>query len=382
MMSAIVGSAVLPNRKYLQPEEDLISRALVGAVRDAGIRREDVQGVIGITPRSQVLQQYQAAHVATRLRIPLNYVAEVDPAAMGFQNALILARHAVTEGELRAVAIFGASRESVTPTADFFENRTSRTSDASFVGAFGMTPVAWNALAATEMIADGEATLRDFADVAVRLRTSACQNSVAYFQEPITQDEVLGSRMVAEPLTLLMVCPRNDGAGAIIMAGEELTRQSRDRAIRHVAQGVAHDGDNIVSEFAGRSFYKLPASRRAAHQAFNRAGIDYGDVDVAEPLAPFAPMEIMIMRGLGFSRDYSKVTSVSPSGGLVSRGHPILATNFYNVHEIVQQLRNEASSRQVEGARYGITVGESGNYNLCVVDVFTRLSNSSRAARN
>ena len=79
------------------------------------------------------------------------------------------------------------------------------------------------------------------------------------------------------------------------------------------------------------------------------------------------------MRGLGFERDYAKKRCVSPSGGVISRGHPLLATPFYNIHEIVQQLRGDAGPRQAERARIGMMVSETGNYNTCVVDIYSRL---------
>ncbi len=78
------------------------------------------------------------------------------------------------------------------------------------------------------------------------------------------------------------------------------------------------------------------------------------------------------MRGIGFPRNYWEVTTVSPSGGLVARGHPTLATSFYSLHEIVQQLRGEAGARQSPKARTAMTVSETGNFNASVVDIFQR----------
>ena len=368
----IAGSAVLPIGTYVQPEEDMIMRCVVAAARDAGVSREELRGVIAMTPRPHSLQNYQPAHVATRLGLKLDLLAEFEVSSFGINNALRLAANAILERDIPAIAIFAANRESLVPTSDFFEHRTSRTSDANFVGPYGMAPIVWNALGAREMMAAGEATEREFAEVSVRLRRNAIDNPLAYFRKPVTVDEVLASRMVAEPLRLLMVCPRTDGAGALILVREDIARRAAGRVVVHSAQGWGNDGDNVIAERARRSMFSLPASTLAVEQAFRQTGLSHADIDVVEPWVPFSPMEPMVMRGIGFARNYWEVTTVSPSGGLVARGHPTLATGFYSLHEIVQQLRGEAGTRQSPKARTAMTVSETGNFNACVVDIFQR----------
>ena len=370
--SAIVGSAVTPNAIYSQPEDDLITRCVVAAARDAGVDRHDIRGVIAMTPRSHTTQHYQSQHIATRLGLNIEVVCEMEIAALGLCNALRMAAAWIEERDMPAVAIWGSSRESTVPTAEFFGNRTNRTSDASFVGPFGMSPMVWNALGAREMMAAGEVSEMDFANVAVRLRQQAVLNPLAYWRKAVTAEEVLSSRMVASPLRLLMVCPRTDGAGCLIVARNDIAQRNASRAVVHLAQGLAHDHNNIIPERAGQSFWTLPSTSRAIADAFARTGLSHEDIDVVEPWIPFAPMEIMVMRGLGFGRDYPSRLTVSPSGGLIGRGHPLLATGFYSTHEMVQQLRGEAGTRQVDTVRHAMTVTETGNYNDCAVDVFAR----------
>lgn len=366
----IAGSAVLPIGTYVQPEEDLIIRCVVDAARDAGISKEELRGAIAMTPRPHSMQNYLPAHVATRLGLKLDLLAEFEVSSLGINNAMRLAANAILDRDIPAVAIFASNRESLVPTSDFFENRTSRTSDANFVGPQGMAPIVWNALGAREMIAAGEATEREFAEVSVRLRNNAVRNPLAHFRKPVTVDEVLGSRMVAAPLRLLMVCPRTDGAGAFIMVREDIARRNPRRAVSHTGQGWGHDGDNVIAERAGRPMYTLPATGVAAAAAFKQTGLSLSDIDVVEPWVPFSPMEPMVMRGVGFPRNYPEVTCVSPSGGLIARGHPTLATGFYSLHEIVQQIRGEAGARQCKRVRAAMTVSETGNFNAAVVDIF------------
>jgi acetyl-CoA acetyltransferase len=235
-----------------------------------------------------------------------------------------------------------------------------------------MTPMSWNALGARQMMADGEATENDFADVSVRLRKQAVDNPFAYFRKPVTREEVLASRMVSSPTRLFMVCPRTDGAGCLIVARQDIAERQPAQAIVHRAQGMAHDGDNIIPERAGRSMWSIPAAGAAIRDAFERTGLAHEDMDVIEPWIPFAPLEVMVMRSLGFPRDYGRTHCVSPSGGPIARGYPLLATGFYNWHEIVQQLRGHAGPRKKDRARFAMAVSETGNYNECVVDIFER----------
>jgi len=374
--TAIVGSAVVPNGIYAQPDDDLLVRCVVDAARDGAVRKEEIGALISMTPRAHTYQQYQTQHVSSRLGLKVQTLCEFELSALGMCNALSHAAHLIDDRNIPAVAIMGCSRESTVPTSEFFGNRTARTSDASFIGPFGMTPMSWNALGARQMMADGEATEADFADVSVRLRRQAIDNPFAYFRKAVTREEVLASRMVSSPTRLLMVCPRTDGAGCIIVARGDIAARQPAKAIVHKAQGMAHDGDNIIPERAGRSMWAIPAATTAIHDAFERSGLGHSDIDVIEPWIPFAPLEVMVMRAMGFPRNYGETYCVSPSGGPIARGYPLLATGFYNWHEIVQQLRGHAGPRQKDGARFAMAVSETGNYNECVVDIFARYDGS------
>lgn len=374
---AIVGSAVMPNALYVQPEDDLLMRCVVEAAKDGSVKRDEIGALISMTPRAHTTQQYQTQHIASRLGLKVQMLCEFELSALGMCNALMHAHNLILQRDIPAVAIMGCSRESTVPTSEFFGSRTSRTSDASFVGPFGMTPMSWNALGAREMIAAGEATEEMFADVAVRLRRQAVDNPYAYFRKAVSREEVLASRMVSSPTRLFMVCPRTDGAGCIIVARKDIVDRARNRAIMHLAQGMAHDGDNIIPERANRSMWAIPAAKTAVEDAFNRSGLSHSDVDVLEPWIPFAPLEVMVMRSMGFPADYGRTHCVSPSGGPIARGYPLLATGFYNWHELIQQLRGEAGARQRHNVKIGMSVSETGNYNECVVDLFSRYDGKS-----
>src|SRR2546425_247327 len=121
---AIVGSAIVPNAIYAQPEEDLIMRCVVQAAKDGKVRREDIRAVIGMTPRPTTAQHYQAQHIAARLNLPVDVVCEFELASVGMPHALLHAETLIREHDIPAVAIWASSRESTVPTTEFFGSRT------------------------------------------------------------------------------------------------------------------------------------------------------------------------------------------------------------------------------------------------------------------
>ncbi len=211
-------------------------------------------------------------------------------------------------------------------------------------------------------------TARQMALVAVKNRRNGALNPRCHFKDPISVEQVLAAPSIAEPLTRLSCCPVSDGAAAVLVAGEALARRLTPRPVELAAcvlvsgQRTAH---GIVDD-------KSEMSIRASRLAYERAGLAPEDVDVCEMHDPFTIAEIMHYEDLGFCApgeggrfveaghaDISGKVAVSPSGGLLSKGHPLGATGIAQVAELFWQLRGEAGARQVPGAKVGLahTVG-------------------------
>lgn len=237
------------------------------------------------------------------------------------------------------------------------------------------------AMAASRYLGTGFATLEQLASVAVKNRGNAVHNDRAQFAGVYTVEEVLSSRMIADPLTLLQCCPISDGAAAAVIGPEDTN--PRHLRVRGIARGSGtlwdHRSEDVWS-------YRLVADTAA--KAYAEAGIDgASDIDVLEVHDAFTISEITTYEALGFvekgaggAAATAGETSmggrhvVNPSGGLLSRGHPMGATGTAQLAEIVWQLRGEANKRQVDGARLGLvetmgggTSGTDGN--ACVVTV-------------
>jgi len=197
------------------------------------------------------------------------------------------------------------------------------------------------------------------------------ENPRAQRQRRRSTDEVLADKLVAWPLTRSMCAPISDGAGALVVCSDRaLGRFDRARAVRVRASAQASSVDRDATDF------DRGAVRRAASAAFARAGAEPADVDVAEVHhAAFA--EVLQLENIGlFGRGEAGPAAergdttvggrlpVNTSGGLLAKGHPTAATGVIQVCDLAEQLRGEAGSRQVSGARLGLAECGGGWYGV------------------
>ncbi|WFR71054.1 thiolase family protein [Prescottella defluvii] len=184
---------------------------------------------------------------------------------------------------------------------------------------------------------------------------------------------MLATRRVAWPLTVPMCSPVSDGATAVVVASAGFARRvaSRDRAVAVLGCALVSGTDRAADDAHNH------IGRRAALAAYERAGIEPGDVDVAEVHDATAFGEIQQVENLGFcpigdggpwsasgAGALGGALPVNPSGGLESRGHPVSATGLAQVFELVTQLRGGAGKRQVPGARIAIAENGGGVYGI------------------
>ncbi len=226
---------------------------------------------------------------------------------------------------------------------------------------------------AVRYMKDFGASLEDFARVTVMERKHAVLNPNAMFQKEVTQDEVLQSRMIATPLTLLMNCANADGAAAIIVCcRNKLRSQTKAVTIASIIQTSATYG----TAFSGGSLslstkLKNPDSvELAAKQTWETSGYGPGEMDVIQIYDPFSPSFLWNVEKCGFCKPgeaprllkegYFEIGGKIPAntdGGIMGRGHPTGATGIAQVAEIFFQLREEAGPRQVKGAKIGFAQG-------------------------
>ncbi len=212
----------------------------------------------------------------------------------------------------------------------------------------------------------GGVTREQMALVSVKNHYHGSLNPYAQYREEVTLEQVLQSKTVVGPLTVLMCSPLGDGAAAALIVSDEFARNKGLKGPRVDASVlVSGRGDDRSME---------PSTRRAAKKAYEMAGISPGDIDLAEVHDAVAPAEIGIYEDLGFCAPgegakliEDRVTwlggklPVNTSGGLLSRGHPIGATGLGQIVEIVWQLQGKGGKRQVENCKVGLTQNGGGH---------------------
>lgn len=289
-------------------------------------------------------------------------IVNVENACASGATAVTLATQAIRAGACDIALALGAEKLT-TPgggflpiVADDLDSSMGRVMPAAF------------AMQAQLHMARYGTTREQMAMVAVKNRANALANPRCHLKKAVTLDDVLSSPIIADPLTRLSCCPVSDGAAAVILARDSIARQFTAHPIRIAASVLvsgARTPHGIVDD-------KSEMSIRAARLAYEAAGIAPADVDLCEMHDPFTIAEIIHYEDLGFcapgeggrfiAEGRSAIggdVAVSPSGGLLAKGHPLGATGVAQIAEIFWQLRGEAGRCQVPGARVGLahTVG-------------------------
>jgi acetyl-CoA acetyltransferase len=208
-------------------------------------------------------------------------------------------------------------------------------------------------------------SIEQMAKVGVKNHYHGSLNPRAQYRDVYTVDQVLESREIADPLTLLMCCPTGSGSAAAILCSEDVARQAQGEAIKILSSTLLSETANLNND---PLHGVVDINTRVAQTAYELAGVKPQDIKVCELHDCFAIAEIVHYENLGFCErgaggefidqgmsGLSGQVAVNPSGGLLSKGHPLGATGVAQVFEIVTQLRGKAGERQVADARIGLT---------------------------
>lgn len=222
-----------------------------------------------------------------------------------------------------------------------------------------------------------------FGRISVKARQHAARNPLAVFRQTLTLDEVMASPVVFEPLTRYQCCPPTCGAAAAVVCSEEFAkRHGLDRRVVIAAQAMTTDTPSTFESDDMRKLVGYDMSAAAARQVYEAAGIGPEDLDVVELHDCFTANELITYEALGLTPEgtaeqfilegdntYGGRIVTNPSGGLLSKGHPLGATGLAQCYELVSQLRGQAEQRQVEGARTALqhNLGLGG---ACVVTLY------------
>ncbi|WP_029901163.1 lipid-transfer protein [Nocardia brasiliensis] len=214
-------------------------------------------------------------------------------------------------------------------------------------------------------------TRTHFAKIAEKNHRHSANNPYAQFQNVYTLDEITAAKMVYEPLglTRLQCSPTSDGSGAAVLASERFVDEHDlgARAVEIVGQAMVTDLESSFATKTARSLVGVDMTAAAARKVYAQADIGPDDLDVIELHDCFSPNELLTYEALGLCGEgeghklvdaadttYGGRWVVNPSGGLISKGHPLGATGLAQCAELTWQLRGDAAARQVAGAKVAL----------------------------
>ncbi|MFE3060399.1 lipid-transfer protein [Nocardia sp. NPDC059239] len=284
-------------------------------------------------------------------------------------SALFLARQAVESGAVDvalavgfeqmqrgALAMAYADRPSPFTRFDAVMDEIQERTDAPFAAQmFG---------GAGRQYAERYGTLPEtFAKISVKSRKHAANNPYAVFKDPVTVEEVLASPPIYGPLTRLQCCPPTCGAAAAVLVSEKFAKANGiDSSVVIKAQAMATDFSSTFTEKDMTKIVGYDMSKAAAQQVYEASGVAPTDLRVVELHDCFTTNELLSYEALGLTPEgtaekfindgdntYGGRVVTNPSGGLLSKGHPLGATGLAQCAELVWQLRGQAEARQVEG---------------------------------
>jgi acetyl-CoA acetyltransferase len=387
----VAGTGMTKFGKYLERGvRSLAEEAVNEALKDAGLEPKDVQtayfanAVSGLITGQEMIRGQAALRHTGLLGIP---IFNVENACASAASAFHLAWMAVASGQYDVALAVGAEKlfhEDKTRafraigTAVDLESlqelkkkmaETAKGADKQADEKAGQNRSFFMDIYASmtrEYMRQSGATAEDFADVAVKSHEHGALNPKAQYRNRCTREEVLASREISPPLTLMMCSPIGDGAAAAIVCSEKIARKLGVRQAVPVRASVLVSGTDRKSDEPG-------AAERAAKRAYEVAGVGPKEIDVIEIHDAAAPAELMVYEDIGFCERgggpaYFRTGDtrlggkhvVNPSGGLLAKGHPIGATGIAQIVEICDQLRERTGDRQVKGARVGMTENGGG----------------------
>lgn len=226
--------------------------------------------------------------------------------------------------------------------------------------------------------------LATFAEVRAKASRHAEKNPLALFRKPVTAEQVLADAPIWPGVMMrLMACPPTCGAAAALVVSEDYARRrGLDTRVRILAQALTTDEPGSFDDRSMISLVGADMTRAAAQSVYEQAGVGPADIDVCELHDCFAQNELISYEALGLcapggaaqfvadgDNTYGGAVVTNPSGGLLSKGHPLGATGLAQCYELTHQLRGSADRRQVEGAQLALqhNLGLGG---ACVVTLY------------
>lgn len=375
----IVGASVTRFGKHPDSSvKTLAQRAAADALADARLSPADVDLIVfgnamsGLITGQEMIRSQSAFNGSALTGIPM---LNTENACASGAAAVHIARLGILAGKYSTVLVVGAEKlthpdRAVTQAAlssgldmDRQQDLMSRYASDSSGGAFMMDIYAE---ITRGFMAKSNATVEDLAAVTVKNRASAAKNPNAQYPQPVTLDEVLGSRVISDPIRLLMCSPVADGASALVLVSDDVAQRKSLTGVRIAATAIATSEADVADS---------SPTTRAAQEAFAEAGVEPSALELVEVHDASAPAELIAYEELGLCREGegprllrdgatgpSGRHPVNVNGGLLGRGHPVGATGCAQLVELYRQMLGQAGETQLDSEPTWALAENHGGY--------------------
>ena len=366
------------------------SEATKLALKDCGLNYQSIQqAFVGYVFGDSTSGQRALYHVGMT-GIP---IINVNNNCSTGSTALYLARQAIESGSADCVLALGFEQMRPGALGDIYTDRPSpfgefnETCEQLVGNAHIPLALRYFGGAGKSHMDKYGTTLKDFAKIRAKASRHASKNPLALFKKEVSEEEVLESPIMwPGVMTRLMACPPTCGGAAAILVSEKFaTQHNLDTTVKILAQSMTTDYESTFADKDMMQLVGYDMSKEAAKNVYHQASIDVQDIDVVELHDCFAHNELITYEALGLCEEGEAQKFVhdgdntfggkfvtNPSGGLLSKGHPLGATGLAQCFELTQQLRGNAGEKQVDGARTALqhNLGLGG---ACVTTLYQRV---------
>lgn len=388
----VAGVSMLPFTKPGQSESyDLMgAKAIREALADAGIAFNHVEQVYASYVYGDSTSGQRAVYAVGMTGVP---IINVNNNCSSGSTGLFLARQAVESGAVECALAVGFEQMQRGALVEMWSDRPSPLLSAMETVEQGLGPAPEGTpMAAYQFGAAARAHMslfdtkaETFAKIRVKASQHAAYNPKSIFRDVVSLEQVLASPMIFDPLTRLQCCPPTCGGAAAILCSEGFAKKHNiERTVSIASQSMTTDTAISFDANDLRNVVGFDMSRQAALQVYDRSGVGPEDIKVCELHDCFTSNELLMYEALGFTPEgtaekfieegnntYGGRVVTNPSGGLLSKGHPLGATGLAQCYELTNQLRGTAGKRQVNDITHALqhNIGLGG---AAVVTLYAR----------
>ncbi len=367
-----VGMTKFETPKALTPYTNLGKEATQDALKDAGVDYSMIEEAYTGWVYGDSCAGEKVLYQVGMTGIP---IFNVNNNCSTGSNALYLARQAVASGVVECALALGF--EQMTPGALGIVFTDRPMPMETFIEKLGevqdlprnapIAPMLFGA-AGVEHLEKYGTKAETFGKISVKARKHAQHNERAVFRDLLTLEEIMESPHMYGPLTRYQCCPPTCGAGAAVLCSEDFAKKHNIKTPVYIAgQAMAFDFSSTFEDKSPMKIVGYEMTSAASKKVYDQSGLGPDDIDLVELHDCFTANELVTYEGLGLTPEgtaekfiedgdntYGGKVVTNPSGGLLSKGHPLGATGLAQCAEIVWQLRGECNSRQVENAKVGL----------------------------